>query len=644
MRTDAFLLTGTAEREPPAQRLKAGRLTAELAGGALRAIRYDGIEVLRAIAFLVRDRDWGTYDPAPADLTLDETGDGFRLRYRADCEGPVGTRLRITAEIEGRDGEIRFTGRAETQTGFETNRCGFCILHPILGLAGSPVTVEHTDGLRVETALPDLIAPWQPFKDMRAITHTVCPGVLARCRMEGDTFEMEDQRNWSDASFKTYVRPLALPWPFTIAAGAVLEQRVTLTIDDRRGEPAVPRSADAALPLLTLRPEGAGGRMPRLGFVITPETAAESIAALATLPLPAAQSLLFHYDPLAGHNARSLAAFAAIAAPHRGDTTLEIALPCRDEPVRELEAIARGVAEAGLTLDAVMVSPAVDRQSTPPGSAWPACPPLADIYRAARTAFPALRLGGGMLSYFTELNRKRVPPEELDLVSHCTNPIVHAADDRSVMQTLEALPFITRSVRALYPDRPYRIGPSTIAMRQNPYGSRTMENPGSGRIPMANRDPRHAGLFGAAFALAMAIRVAPAALEMLTLSAVAGPFGLLAGAGEPVSAGGLRPLATPLAWLASLAGRPFQPLAASDPGALCAMRVETDAGATILLANLTPQLQRVDCSALGLAADARCLCLDALSLDDAARGQLVWQALSAGALSLPPYAVARIDG
>ena len=38
--------------------------------------------------------------------------------------------------------------------------------------------------------------------------------------MEGDTFEMEDQRNWTDASYKTYVRPLALPWPYTLAGGA----------------------------------------------------------------------------------------------------------------------------------------------------------------------------------------------------------------------------------------------------------------------------------------------------------------------------------------------------------------------------------------------------------------------------------------
>ena len=46
-------------------------------------------------------------------------------------------------------------------------------------------------------------------------------------RMEGDTFEMEDQRNWTGASYKTYVRPLALPWPYTLAAGAKIDQAVT---------------------------------------------------------------------------------------------------------------------------------------------------------------------------------------------------------------------------------------------------------------------------------------------------------------------------------------------------------------------------------------------------------------------------------
>src|SRR3546814_3439871 len=76
-----------------------------------------------------------------------------------------------------------------------------------------------------------------------------------------------------------------------------------------------------------------------------------------------------------------------------------------------------------------------------------------------------------MFSYFTELNRKRPPVGLLDFVSHATCPIVHAADDRSVIQTLEAIPHIVRSARAIVGEAPYRLGPSTIGMRQNPYRS-----------------------------------------------------------------------------------------------------------------------------------------------------------------------------
>ena len=87
------------------------------------------------------------------------------------------------------------------------------------------------------------------------------------------------------------------------------------------------------------------------------------------------------------------------------------------------------------------------------------------------------------------------------------------------MQSLEALTPITQSVRAIYGDKPYRIGPSTIAMRQNPYGSATKDNPDLVRIAMANRDPRHNALFAAAWAVGYAARVAPAGLEQLVLSA-----------------------------------------------------------------------------------------------------------------------------
>ena len=100
------------------------------------------------------------------------------------------------------------------------------------------------DGSRERTLLPDLIDPWQPFKSIRAITHGVRPGLRATCRLEGDTFEMEDQRNWSDASYKTYVRPLALPWPYILPDGELLRQSASLSFDSASPDRAY---ADAKL-------------------------------------------------------------------------------------------------------------------------------------------------------------------------------------------------------------------------------------------------------------------------------------------------------------------------------------------------------------------------------------------------------------
>ncbi len=55
--------------------------------------------------------------------------------------------------------------------------------------------------------------------------------------MEGDAFEMEDQRNWADASFKTYVRPLSKPRPYVIAKGAADRQRITVSVEGKASAP-----------------------------------------------------------------------------------------------------------------------------------------------------------------------------------------------------------------------------------------------------------------------------------------------------------------------------------------------------------------------------------------------------------------------
>lgn len=624
-------LFGTPEPEPEARRLEAGPLSAELIAGNLRNIRFHGVEVLRAISFVVRDKDWGTYAPVLHELAIEE-GDGrFAVRYRAECSGAGGERLVYASRIEGRPTGLVFAGEAVPEGDFLTNRCGFTVLHPIVGLAGTEVEVEQVDGRRVAARLPELIDPAQPLKDMRAIRHTVAPGVRATCRMEGDAFEMEDQRNWSDASYKTYVRPLALPWPYKLPAGVPVRQRVTLDIVAEAAIAPTPQDdAPVALALSATR-----GRLPLFGLVIAPDQAAATRDAADELAALAPQTLLFHFDPTAGHGPAELAAFARLAAVQSGECVLEYVVPCARPLDAEFGDLAGQVAAAGLRLDALAVSPAVDRRSTPPGSVWPPCPPLEEVYEAARRAFPALRLGGGMFSYFTELNRKRPPVALIDYVTHCTCPIVHDADDRAVMQSLEALPFILRSARAFIgADMPYRIGPSTIGMRQNPYGARVMPNPERRRMPMAQIDPRQDGLFAAAWIVGMAARLAEAGVESFTGAALTGPFGLLA----EDAPGRRRPVFHTARWLAGIGGAPAISVASTDPARVLALAGATQAGDRVLLAaNLTPREQ-----ALALPFPGRALLLDAAAVLGGAGPRSV--DAGAGSLLLPAYAVLRLEG
>lgn len=562
---DLRALHGTGVPSEAGQTLRAGAAQVTLEGGSLRHLQVGGVELIRAVAFLVRDRDWGTLMPEVTGLAIDAGRVTYAARYLSDA-----ARLDVAVTIRLSETTLDFEATARATGDFETNRSGFTVLHPISGVAGAWVRVAHGDGSSEETRFPALIAPWQPFKDITALTHRA-GGVEVECRFEGDVFEMEDQRQWGDASYKTYVRPLALPWPYVIADGEVMHQAVRLRWRPSESITAVP----------AIRAEVAAPRFPQTALVLTAAEAAEAIENMEVLRGIAPQRILCHFDPAAGHGAAELAAFAALQAA-LPDLAFDLELLARCPVGGNLDAefadYATALRASGLAPVAIMACPSVDRQSTPPGSAWPPCPPLEAIHAAARRAFPGQTLGGGMASFFPELNRKRPPVGGLDFVTHGFSPITHAADDLSVMETLETLPHILASARAIIGDRGYRLGPSTIAMRQNPYGSRTIPNPGRGRVCMTDDDPRQDSAFAAAWTLGLAAQIARAGLEVWTPAALTGPRGLLRGDGS------LRPVAAVVTALAAQAGQPVQ-RAGIDHARRLALLAFPDRA---LVANLTP--------------------------------------------------------
>lgn len=639
----AVRLCGTETTDPPSRTFVAGPLSVELEGGSLRALTVAGVEVIRTIAFLVRDENWGTFTPRIDGLSIEQDDTGFRVRYRATC-ADAKRELVYSADIVGSpDGSLSFSAVAEPVTDVLTNRTGFIVLHPVDGVAGRPVKVEHTDGRVEVSTFPALIDPVQPFLDIRALSHEALPGVWATCRMEGDAFEMEDQRNWSDASYKTYVRPLARPWPYLLKAGEALRQSVTVTLS---GAPPVAAAGGEGPVVVEIGGES-GATMPAIGLGVPAAEGENAVAVAGLVKALGPRDLVCAFDARRD-GARELAAYRALGEKTGAAIVLETVI-AGDDPAAELAAVAAAVKQAGLGLAAITVAPAADLRSILPGTPWPPVAPAEAIAAAARAAFPGVPLCGGMLSYFTELNRKRPPAALLDYVTHTTCPIVHAADDRSVMETLEAMPSILSSTRAFIGDTPYRIGPSAIGCRQNPYGKATTPNPRDERVCLAENDPRQRGLFNAAWTLAYVAACARGGVEAVAMSAPTGPFGVLHRKGEAPKPGydgatdALYPVFHVLAALARCTGRPLLETRVSRSGAIDAFAIGGAERTTLFIANLTPVEQTVRLPSAGAGAVAVALDADGLARTTGDPAALATLAGPLGdTLTLDAYAVAKV--
>lgn len=468
--------------------LRAGELELALQDGCLIDLFHAGVEVWRSVMFLYRDPAWATPRHV-ADLRKAEVrDDGFALQVAGSC--PDVPSIRWLTGIQGTtDGQVRFSVDIAVDADLLTSRTGICVLHPA-SVAGAPLEVEHVDGRITRSCFPERIAAWQPFTQIRALRHRFAPGGWAICRFDGDDYEMEDQRNFSDASFKTYSRSNFAPRPFRLDAGARLQRSVTLTLD------RVPRrkrrlSTDATV-AVGVSAESTG-HLPALGLLASAENTVAGVRAPAFSHL---RLDLRQWSPAA-----TLDLLATRTVLSGTGTPLRVDLILADD-ADAVEAC-RQLAAACVAHSAVV-------------SALAIFPTSARALRAARACFPHARIGGGTPFFFTQLNRLALPPQ-LDFVTYTTCPIIHVADDLSVMQSLATLQEQVTSLRARGVDAPVHVGPVGIGMSMDPFGVQVRSEPRS-PVAMARDDARDHAVFGQAWMLGYLSRMTAAGIASVTLA------------------------------------------------------------------------------------------------------------------------------
>ena len=502
------VLYGTTEAPDRLKTVRLGPLSFVYTADAIRRICWHDVELVRAIAWPIRDASWGTYQPDILDEQVEESDGAFSAHVKFSvAEGRLTCGLKIQASESGAfDLDLSITPVGGP---FTTNRAGFTVLHPIIGFAGAPLEVTHSDGAVEDAAFPRLISPGQPVFDIQGLRYGL-DGRSVDIAFSGDVFEMEDQRNWSDASYKTYCVPLVLP--FTYELGAPRSQSIRLVL---AGEDTDTAAAAGQAPV-TIQP--AESTAPSMGLAVE----AGWLENGGIVAASGVQHLVARIGPSLD------AAFLARLADVAEDCALDLEVVIADgaDPAAFLGEVRDAIGQIGLDLARIIALPEAYLGSHQPSGPWPDGTTPTDAVQAARQAFSGAAIGGGMLTNFTEFNRCPLDPDQCDFVTHANSAIVHAGDDLSICETLEALPQIFESTAALARGKSCHLGLVSIGMRTNPYGAELARNPAQVRHTMAHEDPRQRGLFAAAWAVGVLAATQAQPISSLCLGAPTGPFGV----------------------------------------------------------------------------------------------------------------------
>lgn len=431
--------------------LKAGNLVMVYEKGAIRTISVGGQEVIRMIYSAVRDKAWLTIIPEISDEEFDIGRDSFRIRYQCRYfSGEINFSAKYV--IEGStDNSLTFRFEGEALNTFEKNRIGFCVLHPIEKYVGKPCKITHSDDSEEIKRFPSNISPHQPFKDISKMNWMIY-GCNCRLEFHGDIFETEDQRNWTDSSYKTYCTPLEKPFPGTMEKGEKINQKIVLKVNNESYQHLT--VTEEIIINIDTEPKA---EIPSIGIGRSTRQVPMTDSEIQIL-----NKIRFdHYrtDLSLFHQDWKVKAELAVKEASALGCSLEIALFFDNNA-----AIQYPDFENWLTSTEVEIMTICLFHKTS------LCTPdyLADnIANNLKRRFPHILIGTGTNANFAQINRNHPRSELSDLVCYSVHPQEHASDNATLVENLCAQSYTVECAKQFSGNKGIWISPVNIQRRFN---------------------------------------------------------------------------------------------------------------------------------------------------------------------------------
>ena len=221
----------SANNWPDTTRVEHGDFTFDLARAAIRNVRYKDVQMIDLLYTAIRPWDWSTLDPDEHSEDVKVTGDKCVITIKDLFAGALDARTEITiSNANTFSVAYELHGLAE----YSVNRWGICFCLNSADWMGSTVDSQGN-----QFRLPESISPQRVVDGVTQglfpaanEMHFVAPDNRSlKVNSTGKVLEAEDQRNWTDNTYKIYSGSLSEPRPYVASAGSIWSQSVIFEFD-----------------------------------------------------------------------------------------------------------------------------------------------------------------------------------------------------------------------------------------------------------------------------------------------------------------------------------------------------------------------------------------------------------------------------
>ena len=221
---------------PDTTRVEHGDFTFDLARAAVRNVRYKNVQIIDLLYTAIRPWDWSTLDPDQHSEDVKVTGDICIITMKDLFAGALDASTEITIS---KDNKFTVAYELRGLAEYSVNRWGICFCLNSADWMGSAVKSQGN-----QYQLPAAISPQRVvdgvtqglFPASNEMLFTAPDQRSIKVVSTGKVLEAEDQRNWTDNTYKIYSGSLSEPRPFVTSAGSLWQQSVTFEI----GPPSKP--------------------------------------------------------------------------------------------------------------------------------------------------------------------------------------------------------------------------------------------------------------------------------------------------------------------------------------------------------------------------------------------------------------------